>query len=167
MNKEVEIQSPYDVIAIKFQRKYRKYGYIYRRELVVSLGHSGQNDAELEMVNCYSLDTGMWIGGVRMAKCLCRKHGLRQIQKRTKSSCVASLGFNAEEQKWYGWSHRAIYGFGIGDEVFDEDGSESRYMYQEFEEKINDRITKNPRKKIIKTLEEAKRSAENFAESVS
>ena len=25
-----------------------------------------------------------------------------------------SLGFSEKEQKWYGWSHRAIYGFGIG-----------------------------------------------------
>lgn len=30
-------------------------------------------------------------------------------------SCV--IGFSMREQKWYGWSHRAIYGFGIGDSV--------------------------------------------------
>jgi len=27
---------------------------------------------------------------------------------------VACIGFSPTEQKWYGWSHRAIYGFGIG-----------------------------------------------------
>ena len=32
-------------------------------------------------------------------------------------SPVCSIGFNPTEQKWYGWSHRAIYGFGIGSEV--------------------------------------------------
>lgn len=26
-------------------------------------------------------------------------------------------GFSPSEQKWYGWSHRAIYGFGIGSKV--------------------------------------------------
>jgi hypothetical protein len=26
------------------------------------------------------------------------------------------IGFNPIEQKWYGWSHRAIFGFGIGSE---------------------------------------------------
>ncbi len=26
----------------------------------------------------------------------------------------ANIGFNPEEQKWYGWSHRAIFGFGVG-----------------------------------------------------
>lgn len=25
-----------------------------------------------------------------------------------------SIGFCEKEQKWYGWSHRAIYGFGVG-----------------------------------------------------
>ena len=27
------------------------------------------------------------------------------------------IGFSPTEQKWYGWSHRAIYGFGIGSKV--------------------------------------------------
>ena len=26
-----------------------------------------------------------------------------------------NIGFNHDEQKWYGWSHRAIHGFEIGD----------------------------------------------------
>tara|TARA_B110000285_G_scaffold12584_1_gene12464 strand:+ start:1125 stop:1736 length:612 start_codon:yes stop_codon:yes gene_type:complete len=30
-----------------------------------------------------------------------------------KSSCI---GFNPTEQKWYGWSHRAMFGFGVGSE---------------------------------------------------
>ena len=27
-----------------------------------------------------------------------------------------NIGFNPLEQKWYGWSHRAVYGFGVGAE---------------------------------------------------
>jgi len=27
---------------------------------------------------------------------------------------TTGLGFSPDEQKWYGWSHRAIFGFGIG-----------------------------------------------------
>ena len=27
------------------------------------------------------------------------------------------LGFSEKEQKWYGWSHRAICGFGVGSKV--------------------------------------------------
>lgn len=30
---------------------------------------------------------------------------------------VCSIGFCEDEQKWYGWSHRAMFGFGIGSEV--------------------------------------------------
>jgi hypothetical protein len=30
---------------------------------------------------------------------------------------VCSIGWCEREQKWYGWSHRAMYGFGIGSEV--------------------------------------------------
>lgn len=30
---------------------------------------------------------------------------------------VACIGFNPVEQKWYGWSHRASFGFGIGSKV--------------------------------------------------
>ena len=27
-----------------------------------------------------------------------------------------NIGFNPEKQKWYGWSHRALYGFSVGSE---------------------------------------------------
>lgn len=33
------------------------------------------------------------------------------------SLITACIGFCEDEQKWYGWSHRAIYGFGVGSEV--------------------------------------------------
>lgn len=33
------------------------------------------------------------------------------------SKFVDGLGFSEEDQKWYGWSHRAICGFGIGSKV--------------------------------------------------
>lgn len=42
------------------------------------------------------------------------KRGINQIQ--SYDGNTACLGFNEDEQKWYGWSHRAIYGFGIGSE---------------------------------------------------
>ena len=37
-----------------------------------------------------------------------------QIQTSLKGKETSNIGFNPKEQKWYGWSHRAIYGFGIG-----------------------------------------------------
>ena len=34
---------------------------------------------------------------------------------------VASIGFSEAEQKWFGWSHRAMCGFGIGSKVSKHD----------------------------------------------
>jgi len=45
------------------------------------------------------------------------KRGItEQIQDGYGEPKTACIGFNPIEQKWYGWSHRAIFGFGIGSE---------------------------------------------------
>lgn len=60
-----------------------------------------------------------------------------------------SIGFSEKEQKWYGWSHRAIHGFGIGDEALE--------CYP----------GKTIKGKKCKTLADCKEAAKKFAESVS
>lgn len=69
------------------------------------------------------------------------KHGIKEV------SC--GLGYSEKENKWYGWSHRAIHGFGIGDKA--------KECYP----------TGTKEGKIIKTMEQAKEAAKKFAESVS
>jgi len=68
--------------------------------------------------------------------------------KRVGEGCV---GFCEKEQKWYGWSHRAIYGFGIGSKI------------------TKDSAAYKPDKGewTAKTLGDAKRMAKDFAEAVS
>lgn len=61
----------------------------------------------------------------------------------------ASIGFSEKEQKWYGWSHRAIQGFGIGDVPIE--------CYP----------GKTIKGKKIKTLDQAKEAAIKFSKSVS
>ena len=34
--------------------------------------------------------------------------------KGNKKHPVLNMGYSAKDNKWYGWSHRAVYGFGIG-----------------------------------------------------
>ena len=51
--------------------------------------------------------------------------------------------------KWYGWSHRAVYGFGIGDKVKKGDCAYIDHVY------------------TIKTDDQARETAEAFADSVS
>lgn len=41
------------------------------------------------------------------------KHGIVP-EKISSNSKVNQIGFSEKEQAWYGWSHRAIYGFKIG-----------------------------------------------------
>ena len=41
------------------------------------------------------------------------KHGIIP-EKISPDSKVNQIGWSEKEQKWYGWSHRAIFGFGIG-----------------------------------------------------
>jgi len=33
------------------------------------------------------------------------------------SGHTVNIGYNPQQEKWYGWSHRALYGFGIGSKV--------------------------------------------------
>ncbi len=80
---------------------------------------------------------------------------------------VCSIGFNPTEQKWYGWSHRAIYGFGIGDIVSEGDCCASRGWTEKY-------LEAQPEKRLYldvgfeaKTLDDAKKIAIAFAGSVS
>jgi hypothetical protein len=47
---------------------------------------------------------------------LFKKGITEQVQSGYGEPKTSNIGFNQIEQKWYGWSHRAIYGFGIGSE---------------------------------------------------
>lgn len=50
-------------------------------------------------------------------KYLLKKGITEQLQNKSNIKMNAvNIGFNPTEQKWYGWSHRAIYGFGVGSE---------------------------------------------------
>ncbi len=72
-----------------------------------------------------------------------------------------STGLDEKKGIWYGWSHRAVNGFKIGDMLFDEkwkpkDGSSTESM------KFTDRGGKT-----IKTLDDAQKAAEKFSSYVS
>ena len=101
------------------------------------------------MVSAYT-PSGDYIGSYEDAVRLIVKKGIRP-QRRTPDSNVCSIGYQPNEQKWYGWSHRAIYGFGVGDVVKDGDCTADGL----------------PVGFTAKNLADAKKMAEAFAESVS
>lgn len=98
-----------------------KAGYIVHTELVnlsetegVRIKDSSDND-DFEIFSAYTLE-GHYIGSSVDAYRLCKKRGIKP-ELANEDDNVCSIGFSEREQKWYGWSHRAIYGFGIGDSV--------------------------------------------------
>jgi len=93
---------------------------------------------------------GDYIGDNKTARYLVVKKGIMP-QKSQPDHCVCSIGYSPKDGKWYGWSHRAIYGFKVGSVVKKGDCGFGR------------------RKKpwVAKTTAEARQMAINFAESVS
>lgn len=104
---------------------------------------------------CYAKDTGIYIGDLKTALFLCENKKLTKLQPSRIENTIATIGYSESEQKWYGWSHRAICGFGIGDKVFDEN----------FERDDTTPFVECGTE-VIQRLSQAKRAAINFAEYV-
>jgi len=97
---------------ILFIQRCPAHGYMIKTELVENPDPSGD---PLKMRNAYNL-SGAYIGDRKTAELLCEERGI--IPETISSDhSVCSIGFCEKEQKWYGWSHRAIFGFGIGSSV--------------------------------------------------
>lgn len=75
--------------------------------------------------------------------------------KRTSRSTICSIGKSAVDGKWYGWSHRAMVGFAIGDRIFEENYGDDRTPF-----------IKHGRK-VIRNDADARKAASAFAASVS
>ena len=86
-----------------------KHGYEVRTELHDNPDPTSQ---PIEMKSAYTA-RGDYIGDPATAKTLCEKMGIKP-ELITHEHNVCSIGFCENDQKWYGWSHRAIYGFGVG-----------------------------------------------------
>lgn len=54
------------------------------------------------------------VGMENYFKPLFKRGIIEQLQAISSDSKVTAIGFSPTKQKWYGWSHRAIYGFGVG-----------------------------------------------------
>jgi len=132
-------QTPKKVLRV---RKY-KAGYEVRTE---TWDFGGQ---PVELRSAYT-PSGDYIGDPKVARYLCVKRGIKP-EKASPDDNVCSIGFCEKEQKWYGWSHRAICGFGIGDRVFEEDYGDEHTLFTQ-----HGRV-------VIETLDQAKEAAANFA----
>ena len=142
----------------------RRYaaGYEVRKELI-SGEESGGRD--FIMKSAYN-QNGDYIGNSVLAYRLCKKRGIR-TEKVDPSHSVCSIGFCEKERKWYGWSHRARYGFGVGDEVKEGDCCASSGWIDEYLAEHPEEDKSLPIGFVAKTLDDCKLMAIAFAESVS
>lgn len=92
-------------------RRY-KAGYEIREELIDDSEYGGEG---VVTKRAYTPD-GHYIGDSKQGYRLCKKCGIKP-ELAFPNNTVCSIGFCEKEQKWYGWSHRAIYGFGAGDSI--------------------------------------------------
>lgn len=121
-----------------------KAGYQVKDEL----WHHEASQEPTKMRSAYN-PSGHYIGDPKTARYLIVKRGIIP-ELRTDLSNVCSIGYSPKDRKWYGWSHRAIYGFGIGTEITDKSTIADEWSG-----------------KTIESLEEAKEAAKDFARSVS
>jgi len=136
--------------------KVRKYkaGYEIRTEM--RNGH--------EMKFAYTPE-GHYIGNSKWAHRLIVRRGIKPELASLKDN-VCSIGFCEKEKKWYGWSHRAIYGFKVGDAVKPGDCCASSGWTDGYLEEHPEEDKSLPVGFIAKNIFDCKRMAIAFADSV-
>jgi len=92
---------------------------------------------------------------------------LIDAQKRNPKHTAPSFGKSAADGKWWGWSHRAVYGFGIGDRVEGDNGGKKVEYPKLPDGSIDWDNGKYEPDFTIKTDAQAKQCAIRFADSVS
>lgn len=96
---------------------------------------------------------GDWMGEKDMAEHLAKRGIAAELMDEESDICC--IGWSEREQKYFGWSHRTITGFGIGDMIFEEDfGDDDDVLF----------IKHGTRR--IETKADARIAACNFAEYV-
>lgn len=77
----------------------------------------GNAPHSIKMTSAYNKE-GDWIGSAEFAKRLA-EFGIKPELAHPDDS-VCSVGWSEKTQRYYGWSHRAIFGFEYGDKIFEE-----------------------------------------------
>jgi hypothetical protein len=96
------------VLELISERKLKRY--TVRRELV----DPGVRDMPPMEIESAFTHEGLYIGGVKLAEILCNRRGVKP-EKIHPADPACRIGFSETAGKWYGWSHKAMYGFKPGD----------------------------------------------------
>ncbi len=144
--KDEKKESPFKVKQILRKVIYKDFGIVKQLELIDG---SEFGTTDMKMQCSYSLIDGGYIGDYKTANYL-MKRGIAPEKSHPKHN-VCSIGYCKKERKWYGWSHRAIYGF--------KTGSKCKKGMCQYNPKKGEWTARN--------MTEAKQMAIDFAESVS
>lgn len=137
----------------------------FRAGYVIHQGTWADHGMEPTPMKWAETPDGSYIGNSRRAFRLCQKRGIKP-ELADPGDNVCSIGFSEREQKWYGWSHRAMWGFGIGDVAEEGDCCTESGFVPEYAAEHPELDKTVPVGFEAKTLDDAKRMAIAFAESV-
>ena len=121
------------------------------------------NDAVI-MHSVYAEDGG-YVGPVEDVSVYFKKGIMPELADPKNNVC--SIGKSITDGKWYGWSHRAMFGFQIGDKIKEGDCAASSGYTEEYLKEHPEEDTSLPVGFEAKTEEDAKKMAIAFADSVS
>lgn len=116
-----------------------------------------------EITHYYSMVDNGYIGDKFIFDSLVNNRGLVLIQKALPEHKTCSIGYSPDENKWYGWSHRAIHGFTIGDVVEQGDLCADSGLIEEYRVQHPEEDHSLPVGFKALTLNDAKRMAIAFA----
>jgi len=117
------------------------------------------------MVSVYN-EFGEYVGSIKDAVTLLEKYFIIP-EKSFIDHNVCSIGKSLKDGKWYGWSHRAIHGFSIGDEVKEGDCCNMSGWTDDYLKEHPEENKSLPIGFIAKTEEDCKQMAIAFAECIS
>ena len=132
--------------------------------------HWTQEEMEKECVkHTYYISNvdGGYIGSEDEYKLLVEEWHIMLIQKALPSDNTCSIGYDPSTNKWYGWSHRALWGFTIGDVVKEGDLTATSGLVEEYRIQHPEEDWSLPVGYIAKDLNGAKRMAIAYAKAVS
>ena len=109
------------------------------------------DDSTATMAGAFAPDGG-YIGTPAVARRLVGELGIAPVSDPPGETCC--IGFCEREQRWYGWSHRAMTAYGVGDTLFADD-----ILHQDYPDRY-------PAGTTLATLDACRRAAADFAESV-
>lgn len=124
-----------DVVSQKTLKETEFYDVI---EQVVQVGYEA--DATTVMTSIFNKQ-GDYAGAAEDMREIFDKHAIAPELK-DEDSGVCCIGWSEREQRYYGWSHRAVHGYAKGDASFDgshfiEDRSDARRSACAFAEDVS------------------------------